>query len=160
MTISSPVDQMTRVFTPNYSYDDKNSFLPETSWNLKADEVDSSHCNNNAIGAFVNDNQTPIGGVDNNARNDEHFGEHVKNCLTGFPCLVFLAYNDQYDVNSQPELGNCKIYYLGIYNFNMNRDAYFNLGYYNNDGKSFPDEFSQLDDNGSNTFQIIDYVTS
>ena len=49
---------------------------------------------------------------------------HIKQCLEGFAMLLFLQvkyregntdYNDYY--------------YLGIYNFNLGRNSYFNLGY-------------------------------
>lgn len=162
--ISQPGDgQTTRVFTPNYKNreghsEDYKTMLPEKRFNLKADEVDSSHCNNNAIGDFVNANQSQIGGSDNNARSDTKYGKHVKNCLTGFPCLVFIAYGGIN--NAQIDINKCNFYYLGVYNFNMGREAYFNLGYYNLNGKSFPDEFSNLKDDGSDTFQIIEYPTN
>jgi len=54
--------------TPNYNATDiHNTFLPETSFTLKADKVDSSHCNNNAIGAFsqyVADEEVKLVGVE------------------------------------------------------------------------------------------------
>lgn len=155
LAIVQPNDYTTRVFTPNYTKTNTNSMLPETSFNLKADQMDSSHCNNNAIGDFVNQMQSSIGGNDNHARLDKDYGDHVKNCLTGFPCLVFIAYGNG-------SIDSCNYYYLGIYNFNMSRNAYFNLGYYYNEdtNKAFPTEFEYLNEDGSNTFQVIDYPSN
>jgi hypothetical protein len=34
--------------------DNKNSYLPENSFTLKADIVDSSHTNNTCMGKFIN----------------------------------------------------------------------------------------------------------
>ena len=124
-----------RVFTPNFDLSDTNSFLPEKSFTLKADMVDSSTCNNNAIGDFVNKNTKPLD-AENCSERKTDLGGHVKNCLTGFPVLIFI----------QPTRGSntdANFYFIGIYNFNLGRNSYYNLGYY----KKFPDEFSSLVDN-------------
>jgi len=39
------------------------TFLPESSFTLKADVVDSSHSNNNAMGDFINANTTKFAGA-------------------------------------------------------------------------------------------------
>ena len=120
------------LFTPNFMYAEDNAtnvntakktYLPEKAFTLKADMVDSSHCNNTSIGEFVNNNTKKF-----DIQFDEHsvYHKYIKNCLTGFPILTFIK------VNSYDTEGNKKenIYYLGIYNFNLGRDSYFNMGYY------------------------------
>jgi hypothetical protein len=42
------------VYTPWFNMDNKNSYLPENSFTLKADIVDSSHTNNACMGKFIN----------------------------------------------------------------------------------------------------------
>ena len=133
------------LFTPNFIYaedsanttilnDVKKSFLPEQAFTLKADMVDSSHCNNTSIGSFVNNNTKKF---EINFNKHSQYHKYIKNCLTGFPVLTFIK------VNSYDSDGNAisNIYFLGIYNFNLGRDSYFNMGYYdpllleeNNDG--------------------------
>ena len=133
----------TMIFSPNITHDDENSedfkdmLLPEHSFTLKADVVDSSHSNNNAIGKFVNDNLHPFqiakDLAEKELRNieDEYkivgkkYVNKIKSCLTGFPILVFL--NTAYGTNDTNKEEN--YYYLGIYNFNLGRKSEFNLGY-------------------------------
>ena len=131
--INSTTPGFMGIFTPNYYDVDgpfssesdeiaikaKNSFLPETAFTLKADVVDSSHSNNTAVGAFVNANTTKF---DIQSDNDNKYAKYIKNCLLGFPVLCFARVTHK---------GESKIYYLGIYNFNLGRDSYFNMGYYN-----------------------------
>lgn len=111
------------IFTPNFKYSeiepDYNTFLPEASFTLKADEVDSSHCNNNSIGAFVNDNTTKF-----NTGSTGKYKGYIKNALIGFPCLVFVK-----ESIGSGEDTKTNTYYLGIYNFNLGRNSYYNLGY-------------------------------
>lgn len=134
LSINQTSSVSTRVFTPNFDRDDTNSFLPEESFTLKADMVDSSTCNNNSIGDFINKNTTPLDKEHCISRKDEHLGGHIKNCLTGFPVLVFI----------KPEVDNIykpnRFYFSGIYNFNLGRKSYFNLGYYSR----IPEEISNL----------------
>lgn len=110
------------LFSPNFKKEEYSTFLPETSFTLKADVVDSSHTNNVAIGRFVNDN--------NNFDYDMHQSgvdvdilAHVRKCLDGFPVLVYL---ETLGVDGQTVTGD---YFLGVYSFNLGRDSYFNLGY-------------------------------
>ena len=105
------------IFTPWFDMDDKNSFLPENSFTLKADIVDSSHTNNTCMGKFVNENTNKFSDAQ---QTQSSYSGHIKNCLEGFPCLIF--------VHSS---GDIKYYYLGIYNFNLGRTSNFNLGYSN-----------------------------
>jgi hypothetical protein len=130
------------IFTPNFKYNEdfnlnnktieevndiknaKNSFLPEKAFTLKADCVDSTHSNNTAVGAFVNSNTTPFDIVFDNGTTNKTtcvYANYIKNCLLGFPVLGFIKV-----INGV----NSKIYFLGIYNFNLGRDSYFNMGYY------------------------------
>jgi hypothetical protein len=51
------------------------------------------------------------------------YNSHIKNCLEGFPVIVLLNFMDKDGSNSSD------YYLLGIYNFNLSRDSYFNLGY-------------------------------
>ena len=115
------------LFSPNYRSEGENSektFLPEQSFTLKADVVDSSHSNNTAVGAFINDNNN----FEYECRAAQKDVEaeimsHVRQCLEGFPVLVYLELTDS------EKAGNNEYYYLGVYNFNLGRDSYFNLGY-------------------------------
>lgn len=110
------------LFSPNFVKEDSSTFLPETSFTLKADVVDSSHTNNVAMGRFINDW--------NNFDYDMHQSgvdvdilSHVRKCLDGFPTLVYL---ETLGIDGQTITGD---YFLGIYSFNLGRDSYFNLGY-------------------------------
>lgn len=107
----------TYLFSPNFKKGDTNTFLPETAWTLKADVVDSSHSNNTSIGNFVNDNTTrfDVNPKGNSGRNT-YLDGYIRNCLEGFPVILFLKIGD-------------KSYYQGVYNFNLGRDSYYNLGY-------------------------------
>lgn len=98
-----------------------NTFLPEEKFTLKKDVVDSAHSNNNAIADFVNRNTKKF----DTGESAHPYYRYIKNCLTGFPCLVFARV--EYTNAQGQKLQN--IYYLGIYNFNLGRDSYYNLGY-------------------------------
>lgn len=122
------------VFSPNFDPADTNTFLPEESFTLKSDVVDSSHTNNNAIAAFVNYATTKFsvaseGQVKPN-RERTKYADYIKNCLTGFPILVFLHSKYKID-NAALEADQENFYFLGIYNFNLGRNSEFNLGYKN-----------------------------
>lgn len=104
-----------------------DSWLPENEFTLKADVVDSGHVNNTAIGRIINttpilDKTPPM--TDENlwtangtskARAQEIMSK-IKHTSDGFPCLVFVQFAS----------GNIK--FFGIYNFNLGRYAYYNLG--------------------------------
>ena len=122
------------IYSPNFKESDTTTFLPETSFTFKADIVDSSHTNNNAIAGFVNDVTTAFSGarsgqVSPNGGPSKYSG-YIKNCLSGFPVLVFLHTNFK-DNKDQVELNVHNYYFLGIYNLNLGRNSYFNLGYKN-----------------------------
>ena len=114
-----------------------NGWLPENEFTLKADVVDSAHVNNVAVGSFVN-NTDYIAHYENSGySNSDNIGKKIKKTSEGFPCLVFvkysngsvddgvnITYNDDGTVASK--IG--KTEFMGIYNFNLGRYAYFNLG--------------------------------
>ena len=105
------------LMSPNYSAEDKHTFLPEQIWTLKADIADSAHANNASIGKFVNRVCTPFS---TNLGFDSSVSGYIKNTLEGFPILMYFKIGDD-------------VYYLGVYNFNMGRGSYYNLGYIKND---------------------------
>ena len=121
ITLAQADDNQVAVFTPNFDANDTSTFLPEQEYTLKADVSDSSHSNNDAMGKFINANTTafttPYG-------QSSKYKSHIKNCLTGFPCIIIIKDTDQNSVS--------KNYFLGIYNFNLGRSSYFNLGYKDN----------------------------
>lgn len=162
-------DNKLGIFTPNFKYlshnsfispttskdvinEAKSTFLPETEFTLKADCVDSTHSNNNAIGAFVNDNTTQFNinfNSGSNPINDNNPYQHyIKNCLLGFPVLVFIHtyFGDE-----------SKTYFLGIYNFNLGRGSYFNMGYYSPDHLDRPAINTALEKGDGNNF-IVTYI--
>jgi len=116
------------VYSPNYDPSDTSSFLPEESFTLKADVVDSSHTNNNAIGTFVNEVTTPFDAA-RRSQVGSPYSTYIKNCLTGFPILIFLE--SIYKKSEEDTEPKKDYYFLGIYNFNLGRNSYFNLGYKN-----------------------------
>lgn len=156
LTIKNTENADNRVlFTPNYIPITNNmspeeeetayqTFLPEESFVLKADIVDSSMCNNNAIGNFVNKYTAKFKtGVDSK----EDYAPYIKNCLLGFPVLVVFEVEDKY-------------YIMGIYNFNLGRDSYGNLGYYTKD--YYTNVFKVLNAKGSDGSVVsgkFQYVT-
>ena len=104
------------LISPNYSSNDYTTFLPETEWTIKADIADSAHANNTAVGKFVNRACTHFS--DSNGTSfPTGIKEYIKNTLEGFPILMYFKIGTE-------------IYYLGVYNFNMGRESYFNLGYH------------------------------
>lgn len=111
------------LYSPNFNQDNPETFLPETQFTLKADVVDSSHSNNTTCGKFVN---TVCEKFSDNISEDSVFKPYIKNCLEGFPILLFM-----HIVTEDPDTGNKDdvYYYFGVYNFNLGREAYFNLGY-------------------------------
>lgn len=111
------------LYSPNFKSTDTSTFLPEAEFTLKADIVDSSHSNNTSCGRFVN---TVCRKFSEDIVEDSYYKSYIKNCLDGFPILLFLCHV-VYDASSDQTTYN--YYYLGIYNFNLGRSSYFNLGY-------------------------------
>lgn len=143
------------LYSPNFSKEDKSSFLPETKFTLKADVVDSSHSNNTSCGKFVN---TVCKRFSTNNTNDKSiYKDYIRNCLEGFPFLMYLCVVDKDELN--PEIKTYTYYYLGIYNFNLGRSSYYNLGYKNL--SVFGDEKnSNLITNSSNGFTFCSITKS
>lgn len=102
------------LMSPNYDANDPHTFLPERVWTLKADIADSAHANNTSVGKFVNRACSPFSA---GLSLDSRVSGYVKNTLEGFPILMYFKVGES-------------IYYLGVYNFNMGRQSYYNLGYH------------------------------
>lgn len=117
-----------------------DDWLPENQFTLKADVMDSAHVNNVVIGQIVNgkvvnesgEKITPFGATPPMALgNDVWNGDSekankirskFKHTSEGFPCLLFIRFAPDKDGNTQQPK------FMGIYNFNLGRHAYHNLG--------------------------------
>lgn len=111
------------LYSPNFDNNDSDTFLPETQFTLKADVVDSSHSNNTSCGKFIN---TVCRKFSEDISEDSVYKPYIKNCLEGFPFLMFI------NIVTVDPLTQDRIeqyYYIGVYNFNLGRQSYFNLGY-------------------------------
>ena len=107
------------LFSPNFDKSDPSTFLPDIEWTIKADIADSAHANNTAIGKFVNNVCTKfVTKIPNITKEAELY---VKNTLSGIPVLLYFRCKE----GDEKE----KIYYFGIYNFNLGRGSHYNLGY-------------------------------
>ena len=111
------------LYSPNFKNSDSSTFLPETKFTLKADIVDSSHSNNTSCGRFIN---TVCRKFSEDIQEDGYYRNYIKNCLDGFPTIVFICHVLEDTLTGQVTYN---YYYLGIYNFNLGRSSYFNLGY-------------------------------
>lgn len=109
------------LFSPNYKTTDTSTFLPEESFTLKADVVDSSHSNNTSLGKFINKVTSKFSTESNGV-----LSGYVKNCLDGFPILVYIRLASKDTVTGNTTYTN---YYQGVYNFNLGRESFYNLGY-------------------------------
>lgn len=109
------------LYSPNFKENDSDTYLPESKFTLKADIVDSGHSNNTVMGKFINKNTQKF-----NTGSEGQYKNYIKNCLEGFPCVVIL--NVDYEIAGSTS----EYYFLGIYNFNLGRGSYSNLGYVNN----------------------------
>ena len=113
------------LFQPN------ETWMPESQFTLKADVVDSAHANNASIGKWINDNsdllfdKTPPmeqlathRPVDTRDKSVVHQNVSIKHTLEGFPVILLI----KFDGTDTQEM-------LGIYSFNLGRNAYFNMGF-------------------------------
>lgn len=116
-----PNDGNTYLYSPNFDPNDPNTFLPETKFTLKADAVDSSHSNNTTMGKFINRNTTAFEQARSWQTQTCPLVPYIKNCLDGFVTLVFVAI--------QGPDNSYEYRYFGVYNFNLGRGSYNNLGY-------------------------------
>lgn len=158
----------------------KNEWLPENEFTLKADVMDSAHANNVVIGKTINNlakakfSALPpmelgndVWGGDADKANS--IRDRLKFTSEGFPVLLFITFAS----------GTTK--FLGIYNFNLGRYAFYNLGlkiltdytkesqdgptlvkeytenhsYYDNNGGVYSMEINQ-NDSGAGAFQQDD----
>lgn len=144
------------ITTPDTSmFVPKSTWLPEQTYTLKADVVDSSHASNAAIGSFIN---TALGRIgtseyfpfDKKAISNVYDSDYVKkqqktatlkHTVEGFPVfLIMKFYTDaQNKVSTTP---------LGIYSFNLGRNAYRNLGF---------KKVNKILDEGNNAFEVTTF---
>lgn len=110
----------------------KSTWLPEQTYTLKADVVDSSHSNNAAIGKFINEVLDAYMTVDQKAINNVRQSPYVSNqqntakfkhTIEGFPILLIMKFY------TGEIAGSVSTTPLGIYSFNLGRDAFRNLGF-------------------------------
>lgn len=134
VTSNSGDDLNSILFSPKFNKNDSSTFLPEKEWTLKADIADSAHANNTSVGKFVNKVCTKFN--TNLPLSDAN--AYVKNTLEGFPVLLFFRCNS-----------DDQIYYFGVYNFNLGRTSFNNLGYntdidtvFKNSTESTSDDFA------------------
>lgn len=116
-----------------------DDWLPENEFTLKADVVDSGHVNNVVIGQIINGKATNSAGVaitpftntppmelENSIWETEEKALQIKSKMKhtseGFPVLLFIQFAPK--ANGDP--GDFR--FCGIYNFNLGRYAYYNLG--------------------------------
>ena len=111
------------LFSPKFDINDNKTFLPDIEWTIKADIADSAHANNTSIGKFVNEVCTKIN--TNIPDSNEEARGFIKNTLEGIPVLLYFMCTEK-GTNGEPVT---KTYYFGIYNFNLGRNSYYNLGY-------------------------------
>ena len=120
-TIPFYIEESNTTYTYYFNPDSDVFDYPETSFNLKADLVDSSSCTNNVMGNFINDYMSsPFN--DNN--HNKTLGNEFKTCLSGRPVLLFMNNNITNDTSKVTD-----DLFLGIYNLNLNRGSVNNLGY-------------------------------
>lgn len=130
------------LYSPNFSNTDTSTFLPEQTFTLKADVVDSSHSNNTSIGKFVNAITAPF-----DTKQSGVLRSHIKNCLDGFPVLVYIQFVRKDEI-TEAEVAPC--YFQGVYNFNLGRKSFYNLGYKDSSVFCNPNGSSKLSDAGNN----------
>lgn len=117
----------------------KDTWLPEQTYTLKADVVDSSHSNNASVGSFINEvlgfseeigdtlyspfDQTAIDNVyKSDYKKNQQTTASLKHTVEGFPVLLIMKFNTS-------TTSTVSVTPLGIYSFNLGRDAYRNLGF-------------------------------
>nr|DAQ68408.1 MAG TPA: Serine/threonine-protein kinase BRI1-like 1 [Crassvirales sp.] len=136
-TLSDSVKNLNITVPEDTVFIPKDTWFPEQTYTLKADVVDSSHSNNAAIGGFINeklgyDEQTgAFFPFDKNAINNVYTADYkkkqqptvtLKHTVEGFPVFLIMKFN----TNTSSTIS---VTPLGIYSFNIGRDAYRNLGF-------------------------------
>lgn len=111
----------------------REDWLPENRYTLKADVMDSSHVNNVLIGKIINGlvtttdsggNEVTIKPLDNTppmSKSGYQYAGKVKHTSEGYPCILFIKFKA-----TGSSIANTRC--MGIYNFNLGRYAYYNLG--------------------------------
>lgn len=111
----------------------REDWLPENRYTLKADVMDSSHVNNVLVGSIVNGlvttedsqgNTVKIVPLDNTppmSKSGYQYANKVKHTSEGYPCILFINFKA-----TGSNVSTCRC--MGIYNFNLGRYAYYNLG--------------------------------
>lgn len=137
----------------------KDTWMPENQFTLKADIVDSAHANNASIGKWINDNADilfentpPMDQLESRRPVDTydpsitHKKVTIKHTLEGFPVILIVKF-DKTDVQEM----------LGIYSFNLGRNAYYNMGFkfFKSFSLKIKDSFGAIQDN-----QVPAFVTS
>lgn len=136
-TLSDSVKNLNITVPEDTVFIPKDTWFPEQTYTLKADVVDSSHSNNAAIGGFINeklgyDEQTGAffpfdkNAIDNvytaNYKKKQQPTVTLKHTVEGFPVFLIMKFN----TNTSSTIS---VTPLGIYSFNIGRDAYRNLGF-------------------------------
>lgn len=136
-TLSDSVKNLNITVPEDTVFIPKDTWFPEQTYTLKADVVDSSHSNNAAIGGFINeklgyDEQTgAFFPFDKTAINNVYTADYkkkqqptvtLKHTVEGFPVFLIMKFN----TNTSSTIS---VTPLGIYSFNIGRDAYRNLGF-------------------------------
>lgn len=132
----------------------KDTWFPEQTYTLKADVVDSSHSNNAAIGNFINTefgtdvldknnlmpfDNTAISNVnESNYKKTQQPKVTLKHTVEGFPILLIMCFNTT-------DIGQISVTPLGIYSFNLGRNAYRNLGFKKLDSITVKDSTEKIE---------------
>ena len=123
------------LFTPKYgasNTDGGKDWLPENTFTLKADLIDSSHANNvgtaNAISAIC-DNQQLNTQLPPMADASNDHAKSVKYAIEGFPCALYVYDNATGKYVNENEPGDASFY--GVYMFDLGRTTVNNFGMQN-----------------------------
>jgi hypothetical protein len=111
------------LFSPKFDIGKPETYLPDVEWTIKADIADSAHANNTSIGKFVNKVCSKIDTNISDATDEAK--KFIKNTLEGIPVLMYFMCEGI----DESGMKSTKVYYFGIYNFNLGRNSYYNLGY-------------------------------
>lgn len=145
-TLSDAVKNLNITIPDDAVFVPKETWFPEQTYTLKADVVDSSHSNNAAIGNFINtvfgyqEEDTEYGAkgssyfpFDPTAISNVYESDYkqkqqktvtLKHTVEGFPVLLIMKFH-----TDEAQGSTVSITPLGIYSFNIGRNAYRNLGF-------------------------------
>lgn len=136
-TLSDSVKNLNITVPNDTVFIPKDTWFPEQTYTLKADVVDSSHSNNASIGKFINEelgynettgaffpfDSTAISNVYNSTyKKNQQNNVSLKHTVEGFPVFLIMKFN----TNTSSTIS---VTPLGIYSFNLGRNAYRNLGF-------------------------------